>query len=168
MTTAKLYSLSLRDSKTYLIAAVFAIGNLLLPQICHLFELGGPVFLPIYFFTLIVAYKYGIAAGVLTAIVSPLANNLFFGMPPAAILPEILIKSVLLALGASFASRYSKQVSFIAILCAIVFYQVAGGLVDFALHGNWMIALQDFRVGFPGLLFQLVGGYAVLKSIQKI
>ncbi|MGL4292972.1 MAG: ECF transporter S component [Bacteroidales bacterium] len=168
MTAAKLYSLSFRDSKTYLIVALFALGNLLLPQACHLFELGGPVFLPIYFFTLIVAYKYGITAGVLTAVVSPIANSLLFGMPPAAILPEILIKSVLLAIGASFASGYAKKISFLALLCAILFYQTAGSVIDYVLTGNLFLAIQDFRVGFPGLLFQLIGGFLLLKAIRKI
>ena len=83
-TTAKLYSLNPANTKTYLFAAMFVLGNLLLPQLAHLVPQGGFIFLPIYFFTLIAAYKYGIHVGLLTAILSPLANYLIFGMPPVA------------------------------------------------------------------------------------
>ena len=74
-TTAKLYSLSLNNTRTYLFATLFVLGNLLLPQLAHLVPQGGLILLPIYFFTLVAAYKYGIHVGLLTAILSPLANH---------------------------------------------------------------------------------------------
>ena len=94
--SVKLYSLEFTNVKTYLFAVVFVVGNLLLPQLAHLIPQGGLIFLPIYFFTLIAAYKYGIRVGLLTAVFSPVVNNLLFGMPPAAVLPAILIKSIAL------------------------------------------------------------------------
>ena len=96
-TAVKLYSLDYRDAKTYLAAALFVAGNIVLPQICHLVPQGGLRWLPIYFFTLVGAYKYGWRAGLLTALASPVANALLFGMPAAAALPAIVLKSVLLA-----------------------------------------------------------------------
>ena len=98
--------MSYRDSRAYMTAALFVVGNIVLPQLCHLVPQGGLVWLPIYFFTLVAAYKFGLTAGLLTAIASPVVNSLLFGMPAAASLPIILIKSVLLALAAAFiASR---------------------------------------------------------------
>ena len=64
-------------------------GNIVLPQLCHLVP-QGLILLPIYFFTLIGAYKYGWQVGLLTAVLSPLANHLLFGMPPAPMLAPIL------------------------------------------------------------------------------
>jgi len=125
-TTAKLYSLGLSNTKTYLFAGLFVIGNLLLPQLAHLVPNGGLVFLPIYFFTLIAAYKYGIHVGLLTAILSPLVNSLLFGMPVVAVLPAIMVKSVFLAFAASYAAKKFGKVSFAAILLAIIAYQVLG------------------------------------------
>ena len=58
-TTAKLYSLEYNNARTYGFSALFIAGNILLPQLCHTIHLGGPMLLPIYFFTLIGAYKYG-------------------------------------------------------------------------------------------------------------
>ena len=99
-TSVKLYSLNYRQAVTYGAALLFVAGNIAMPQLCHLVPQGGLILLPIYFFTLIGAYKYGWRVGLLTAVLSPLANNLLFGMPPAPMLAPILVKSVLLALAA--------------------------------------------------------------------
>ena len=167
-TTAKLYSLSLNNTKTYLIATVFIVCNLLLPQLAHLVPQGGFIFLPIYFFTLIAAYKYGIHVGLLTAVLSPLANNLIFGMPPTAVLPAIIIKSVILAIAAAIAAKKFGKVSLIGILLAIMVYQLIGTGIEWAMTQNFFAAIQDFRIGFPGMLIQLFGGYVVLKALAKV
>lgn len=96
-TTVRLYSLGYGQAKTYWTAFLFVAGNVLLPQLCHLFPLGGVRWLPIYFFTLVGAYKYGWRVGLLTAVASPWLNSALFGMPAAAVLPAIGLKSVLLA-----------------------------------------------------------------------
>ena len=93
--TVKLYSLNYSETRTYLTALFFVAGNVVLPQLFHLFPSGGTTWLPIYFFTLIGAYKYGWKAGLLTAIASPLVNSWLFGMPAPAVLPAILMKSLL-------------------------------------------------------------------------
>jgi len=164
----KLYSLSLRETKTYLFAAVFIAGNVIVPQVIHLVPGGGLVWLPIYFFTLIAAYKFGLKAGLLTAVLSPLINSYFFGMPPVAALPAILIKSTLLAFAASYAARRAGTISIIAIALAVLAYQVVGTTIEWAMVGNFFIAVQDFRIGIPGMLLQIFGGYLVLRAIAKI
>lgn len=166
--TANLYTLSLRNTKTYLFAAVFILGNLLLPQLAHLVPQGGFIFLPIYFFTLVAAYKYGIHVGLLTAILSPLANNILFGMPPVGVLPAIIIKSAIFAVAASLAAKHYKRVSFIGILLAILAYQVIGTGIEWAMSQNFFVAIQDFRIGVPGMLIQLFVGYIVLKALAKV
>ena len=167
-TVAKLQSLSFTQGRTYAFAALFATGNIALPQLVHLIPGGGLIWLPIYFFTLIAAYKYGLAVGLLTALASPLANHLLFGMPPAGMLPAILIKSVLLALAAAYAAKKAGKVSFWAILAAVAAYQIVGSLAEWGLTGSLAAALQDLRIGLPGIAVQILGGYAVLKALQKI
>ena len=80
-TTVKLYSLNYGNVRTYLAASLFIVGNILFPQFFHLIPQGGITWLPIYFFTLIGAYKYGWKVGLLTAVLSPIINSLLFGMP---------------------------------------------------------------------------------------
>ena len=89
-TTVKLYSLNYNNVNTYLATSLFVIGNMLFPQLFHLIPQGGITWLPIYFFTLIGAYKYGWKVGLLTAILSPVINCVLFGMPIPSALPAIL------------------------------------------------------------------------------
>ena len=166
-TSAKLYSFNLSNSKTYLFSGLFIIGNLLLPQLAHLVPQGGLIFLPIYFFTLFAAYKYGIYVGLLTAILSPLLNSLLFGMPDMTILPSIIVKSVILAVAASMTAKHLGKVSFVGILFAILAYQLIGTAIEWAITQNFFIAIQDFRIGLPGMLIQLIGGFLLLKTLEK-
>ena len=126
-TSVKLYSLKHSNVKTYLFALLFVAGNIALPQLCHLVPYGGPTLLPIYFFTLIAAYKYGFLV-----------------------------------------ARTIKSVSLLAILGVVLTYQVIGVAFEWAIVGSFYEAVQDFRIGIPGMLLQWFGGYALLKAIAKL
>ncbi len=165
--TVKLYSLPYSDIRTYCAAAMFVAGNIALPQLFHLIPQGGLIWLPIYFFTLIGAYKYGWKAGVLTAVLSPLANNLLFAMPATGMLPAILLKSCLLAAGAGFAAARFQKVSLPILAAVVAFYQILGSAGEWLLTGSLDAALQDFRTGVPGMLLQIFGGYLFIKHLIR-
>ncbi|MDE6822450.1 MAG: ECF transporter S component [Bacteroides acidifaciens] len=167
-TSAKLYSLNYSNVKTYLFALLFIAGNIVLPQLCHLTPYGGPTLLPIYFFTLVAGYKYGFRVGLLTAILSPVINHLLFAMPSEAALPVILIKSTLLAGASALAARTLKSVSLLGVLGVVLSYQIIGTAFEWAILDNFHAAVQDFRIGIPGMLIQWFGGYALLKAIAKL
>ena len=167
VTSVKLYSLEYNRAKTYRVAALFVAGNILLPQLCHLLPQGGVTWLPIYFFTLIGAYKYGWRAGLLTALASPLANWALFGMPAAVALPAILLKSVLLAAAAGFAASHFKRASLLLLAGVVLAYQVAGTMGEWALKGDFFLAVQDFRIGLPGMLVQIAGGWLFVNRLMR-
>ena len=135
-----LYQLSYSQLKTYLIATLFVVGNIALPQLCHLIPQGGLIFLPIYF---------------------------FFGMPPAAMLPIILIKSVTLAAAAALIAKKSGKVSLLTVAMAVIAYQLIGSLAEWAMTGSIEAASQDIILGWPGCLIQIVGGYVMLRYLLK-
>ena len=166
-TTLKLHTLGYTQSRTYLLAALFVAGNLVLPQLCHLVPQGGLRWLPIYFFTLVGAYKYGWRLGLLTALASPLLNAALFGMPPAAALPAILLKSVLLALFAGWAAARFRKASLWMLLGVVLAYQGVGTLGEWALKGDLLAAAQDFRIGLPGMALQVLGGYLVINRLLR-
>ena len=87
----------------------------------------------------------------MTAILSPVINHLLFAMPSEAVLPILLIKSSLLA-----------------VLGVVLTYQVIGVAFEWAIVGSFYEAVQDFRIGIPGMLLQWFGGYALLKAIAKL
>ena len=158
-------SFSFTSTRTYLFIFLFVLGNLLLPQVTHMIPSGGLIFLPIYFFTLIAAYKFGLKVGLLTALLSPLLNSFLFGMPPVAVLPIILIKSFLLAFIDGIVARRYKQISFLHLLIVVLGYQFIGSLAEWASTQSICKALQDFRIGIPGMLIQIFGGYLLLKKM---
>ena len=51
-TTVRLYAPGYTEKRTYWLAVLFAVGNIVLPQLFHLVPQGGVTWLPIYFFTL--------------------------------------------------------------------------------------------------------------------
>lgn len=166
-TTIRTESFSFSDVRTYIAALLFVAGNVALPQFCHLFPAGGLTWLPIYLFTLIGAGRYGWRVGLLTAIASPLVNSLLFGMPSMAVLPSIMIKSVMLALSAGYAfSRYGKF-SLPVLMCVILGYQIPGTLAEWAICGDFHTACQDFRIGIPGMTVQLIAGRLILGKLNS-
>ncbi len=166
-TTVKLHAYSYREARTYLAAVLFVVGNILLPQICHLVPQGGVTWLPIYFFTLVGAYKYGWRVGLLTAVLSPLVNSVLFGMPPVAALPAILLKSVLLALTAGYAASRFKRASLALLAGVVLAYQFVGTLGEWAMKGDFWLVAQDFRIGVPGMLLQVFGGYLFINHLIR-
>ena len=143
--TAKLYSLNLHNTRTYLFALFFVAGNIIVPQLCHLIPNGGLMFLPIYFFTLL--------------------NHVLFGMPAAAMLPAIMAKSVILAISASIVAKRFKKVSIVCMAAVVLSYQLLGTMIEWAMVSDFNAAIQDFRIGIPGMLLQVFGGYAVIRYI---
>jgi hypothetical protein len=160
-------ALSLRDVRLYGLVAVFAAGNLLLPMAVHTVPQGGLIFLPIFFCTLLAAYRFGLAAGVMTAVVSPVLNHALTGMPPAEMLVPVLAKSLLLAAIAVFLARRTGRLSPLWLFVAAAGMQVAGFAIDISRGVSSAVALDTLRLGIPGVLMMAFGGYAVLRLLAR-
>lgn len=158
---------SLTEYKTYLLSLLFAISGVVTPYLFHHFNLSGQIFLPIYFFVLFGAYKFGWRVGVITAIFSPLLSFVLSGMPVMAILPFVMLKGCLLAAIAGFVASKFRKLSVLSILLAVMGYQLLGFAVVYLFTHNINLALMDLKIGYPGLLLQIIGGYALLTSISK-
>ncbi|MCC8173790.1 MAG: ECF transporter S component [Odoribacter sp.] len=159
--------MGLLNTRTYLFAAAFVAGNIILPQLCHLIPQGGLMLLPIYFFTLIAGYKFGLRVGLLTAILSPLINFWLFNMPPLPVLPIILVKSTFLAVAASLIASNTQKISFLHIAFVVIAYQFFGGMAEAIMTGSMAAPLQDITLGLPGIILQIVGGWLVLRLLAK-
>lgn len=167
MTAVNIQSLKFTQSRTWLFAMLFILGNILLPAMVHTVPGGGPAWLPIYFFTLIGAYLFGWRVGLLTALLSPLANSALTGMPGVEVLPAIMIKSTLLAIAASLAARKYGRASLVAIALVIVAYQTVGSLIEWGITGDITLALQDVTKAWPGMLVQLFAGWTLIRMLTR-
>lgn len=163
----KFQSLSLNNTKAWIAIGSFIVANILFPQLFHQIHLGGVTWLPIYFFTLVGAYRYGWKVGLVTALLSPLVNSMLFGMPTVASLPAITLKSALLAGAAGYAAHRFHKVSILILTGVVLAYQMVGTLGEWIICGDFIDACQDFRIGIPGMLLQIFGGWAVIKLIRK-
>lgn len=158
------HALTLSQSKTYTWSAAFIAANIALPHLFHLIPGGGVMFLPIYFFTLIGAMRYGMQLGLLTAVMTPIVGNLIFGAPAAAMLPDMLFKGAMLAIvGAAVAQKWG--VKFITCLGAVLAAFTLVGLAEWPFTGA-AYAFQDFVTGLPGMAMMTLGAFFTSKYIK--
>jgi hypothetical protein len=159
-------NLNFEDWQYYMYTLLFVVGNILFPWLVHTIPLGGLKFLPIYFFVLIGAYKFGWKVGLMTAVLSPLANHVLTGMPVSAMLPSIFVKGIAMALIAAFIASKTQKLSLAHIALVIIGYQTLGFIFEWALTGSLIRAFQDITIGYPGLLIQLFGGFILLYLLK--
>jgi hypothetical protein len=150
--TSRATALTLDNWRTYLFATLFTAGNIALPQLCHLVPQGGLLFQPIYLFTLIAACRWGWRVALLTALVSPLLNTLWFSMPSVAMLPVVLLKSVVLALGVSWAMMSKVRKPLLVAVLFIIGAQLLGAVAEWAL----LSSATTLWLCLPGVALQVV------------
>mgnify|MGYP000316126487 CR=1 FL=1 len=46
-------------------------------------------------------------------------------------------------------------------------YQAVGTLGEWIYNGNFYSAIQDFRIGIPGMCLQVLGGYTFIKYLIR-
>ena len=159
-------TLSIRDARLYVFAAVFTAGNLIAPALVHSIPKGGFIFLPIFFFTLVAAYRFGFAAGALTGLASPILNYALTGMPPQSELFTVVAQSVLLAaIATALAARVGLAVW--PLLVAAVAMQLAGFAIDVVRGGTVSAGLDVLRLGIPGVVLMVAGGYFALRLLDR-
>ncbi len=166
-TSVKLYSLRYDSAAAYLAVAAFVAGNVILPWLCHAVPMGGERLLPIYFFTLVGACKYGWRVGLVTALLSPVVSSMLTGMPSGAMMPVVLAESVLTAGAAGCAAARLGKVSVPVLAAVVLFSQSLGMLFEWALTGDMSVAWSHTAVGLPGMLLQIFGGWAVIRFLLR-
>lgn len=164
-TSARLYSFNYNELRTYLWSMLFVACNILLPQVFHLVPQGGIVFAPLSLVILAGSYKLGWKTGLLAALASPLVNHLLTGMPAWGMLPLMTLKLAALALLAGLAAQHFKRVSLPLIVGVVLVAELLGALAELLLTGGIASTVQDFSVGYPGLLLQVAGTWIVCKYL---
>lgn len=164
--SVRLYTLNYDEVKTYLWAAVFVACNMVLPQVFHLIPQGGIVFAPLSLVILAGAYKLGWRTGLLAAVATPLVNNLVFGLPAWGVLQVMMLKLVVLALAAGLTAQYFRRVTLPLLVGVVLVSELIGGLGEWMLTGGIAATVQDFTIGWPGLLLQVAGAYLIVKHTK--
>jgi hypothetical protein len=160
--------LNLSELKFYWVTVFFIAANVVLPMLLHQFPMGGRMFLPIYFFTLIAGYRFGWKAGVMTAIASPIASFLLTGMPPFPVLSFVLVKGILLGVFSGAVARLSTLPVLLNLGLVVVLYQLVGSVFEWFMLHNMALVLSDITTGYIGLAIQIFGGGAVLNLMDSV
>ena len=164
-TSARLYTLNYNEAKTYMWAAIFVARNPVLRLVSHLIPQGGIIFAPLSLVILAGAYKFGWRVGLIAALASPLVNHLLTGMPAWDVLPVMAFKLAVLALIAGFTAQHFRKVTLPLLIGVVLVAELAGGLGELALTGGIEATIQDFTIGWPGLLLQVFGAYIVCRYL---
>ena len=110
----------------------------------------------------------GWKTGLLAAIASPLVNHLIFGLPAWSVMHVMTLKLVVLALAAGLVAQYFHKVTPLLLLGVVLVSEVVGGLGELLLTGGLAATVQDFTVGWPGLILQVFGTYFIVKHIDSL
>ena len=162
-------TIALRDSISSVMTLLFIAANIGLPHLFHMIPGGGIMFLPIYFFTAVAAVLYGRSMGMFTALMSPLMGYLIFGAPRLALIPDMMLKGVLLSLFITILLSKCRSVRYryMAIPAGVVSAWAVAGIVEWPFSGL-PFAFQDFFTGIPGLCFMTIGGWIALFINKRI
>ena len=166
-TSLRLYTLNYTERKTYFWAGIFVICNMLLPQLFHLIPRGGVIFAPLSFVILAGAYKFGWKTGLLAAVLSPVVNHLIFGMPVWATAQVLVVDRSILALVAGLAAQYFLKASLLLLTGVVLTGVALGALGEWLLTGGFAGSVADVTIGWPGLLLQVFGTYALLHYLDR-
>lgn len=165
---ASFEEVNIGQMRFYWLIAIFTIANVVLPILLHQLPMGGRMFLPIYFFTLVAGYRFGWKVGATTAISSAVISFLLTGMPPLVVLPFVLFKGFFLGVSAGIVARVSKLPLLLNLILIVVSYQLIGSIFEWLILRDMKLVLSDITVGYIGLLIQIFGGAFVINTINPL
>ncbi|MBO5699051.1 MAG: hypothetical protein J6R79_03515 [Bacteroidaceae bacterium] len=157
-------TLTFTHIRTYLLAALFVLGNVLLPQLCHLLPLGGLSLQPMFLLIVLATMLMGWQVALITALVSPLVNTMLFDMPTWTMLPLLLIKGVSLVLLLRWALNSSTH-KYIRLIAAIVFPQFLGLFLGWTIFASPLFSWQEPYTVLPATLLQ-IAAIALYKCLK--
>lgn len=53
------------------------------------------------------------------------------------------------------------------LLVVVLAYQIVGTLGEWVMKGDLYLAVQDFRIGIPGMLLQVFGGWIFINRFIR-
>ena len=59
------------------------------------------------------------------------------------------------------------RISIPVLIGVVLIYQAVGTLGEWIYNGNFYSAIQDFRIGIPGMCLQVLGGYTFIKYLIR-
>lgn len=161
-------------TKKLVLSGFFIACGLALPMAFHMFNMGGPVFLPMHIPVLITGYFLGTMYGAAIGIVTPIISGLLTGMPPLIPVMPIMVFELCgygLFTGLIFYKTNNIYLSLISAMVAGRLLAIVGALVvslTLAPKVNPIAyVVGGLFTAIPGMIIQLIFIPMLIKLLFK-
>lgn len=150
---------------------------IVLPQALHVIPNAGSIFLPMHIPVLLCGLICGAPFGLMCGVIGPLLSSIITGMPPAAVLPSMIVECT--AYGC-FAGLFMTWVYtgnscvdlHISLLSAMLIGRIAAGITKALIFTSGEMSLRiwitaHFITSFPGIIIQIALLPAVIHTLEK-
>lgn len=119
LTLRKTGVLNYKTARAVLAQALILSAALVLPSVCHYFNLPVTKFVPMHWPVLLAGLVYGWRSGLMLGVGAPVISFLISGMPGGALLPIMALELAAYGFAAGFAKEKLNFNSVFAIICAL-------------------------------------------------
>ena len=157
--------MKLSPVKKIILTALMIALCVVLPIAFHSIPNGGSIFLPMHIPVLLCGLVCGWGYGGLCGLVGPLLSSLLTGMPPAAILPGMMVECCVYGLVTGLMMRYVRTGKttldlYLSLVAAMLLGRVLSGIAKALIFTPGMSlaawAAASFMTAIPGIIIQLV------------
>lgn len=163
--------------KKSIVTAVCIALCVVLPQAFHAIPNAGSIYCPIHIPVLLCGLLCGWQFGTICGIAGPLLSSLFTGMPPAALLPQMMIECAVYGIMAGLMMKFisTKKLYadlYISLILAMLSGRVIAGIFKALIfaRGEFTIAAwatSYFVTALPGIIIQLVLIPTIVFALMK-
>ena len=157
--------MKMTPAKRTVLAALFAALCVVLPIAFHAIPNAGTIFLPMHIPVLLCGLVCGWPYGLLCGLMGPFLSSLLTGMPPAAMLPAMMLECTVYGLVSGLVLKYVRTGKttpdlYTALITAMLAGRVVSGIAK-ALIFSPGITLSlwitgSFVTALPGIVVQLI------------
>lgn len=168
--------MKLSPVKKIILTALMIALCVVLPIAFHSIPNGGSIFLPMHIPVLLCGLVCGWGYGGLCGLVGPLLSSLLTGMPPAAILPGMMVECCVYGLVTGLMMRYVRTGKttldlYLSLVAAMLLGRVLSGIAKALIFTPGMSlaawAAASFVTAIPGIIIQLVLIPLVVLALTK-
>jgi thiamine transporter ThiT len=159
------------STKKTVYAAICVALGVVLPIAFHSVQNAGSIFLPMHIPVLLCGLLCGPWYGLVCGILAPVLSSTLTGMPPAAILPSMVVELAVYGLVAGLMKKATKN-NIVSLVTAMLAGRVVSGLAKAFIFnaGNYGIKAWltgSFVTALPGIIIQLILIPVIMIALEK-
>ena len=168
--------MKLSYAKKIVFTAVCAALCVVLPMAFHAIQNAGTIFLPMHIPVLLCGLMCGWPFGFICGILGPMLSSLLTGMPPAAMLPSMIIECAAYGCVTGLMMKYVHTKNpvadlYVSMITAMVLGRVLAGLAKSLIlspgTAPFAWVTTTLVAGIPGIVIQLILIPLVVMSLTR-